>query len=189
MRENFRRKAQFVADGHMTETPTTLTYASVVLRYSVSILLTIAALNGLDILSCDIHNAYLTAEFREKIWTCAGLEFGSEAGMIMIFKMEIYVLKSSGAAFCAHLAETLNDIWFMSTKTDPDLWYRPAVKPNGFKYYEYIMCYIDDILCISHDPGIALGQIQAVFKFKVDHMENPEIYLGAKVGKIILDRA
>ena len=38
--------------------------------------------------------------------------------MIMIFKMEIYVLKSSGAAFCAHLANNFNAIGFLSTKAD-----------------------------------------------------------------------
>ena len=44
MGENFRRKARFVAGGHMTDTPTTLAYASVVSRDSVCIALTIVAL-------------------------------------------------------------------------------------------------------------------------------------------------
>ncbi len=64
--ENFRRKARLVAGGHATKTPSTITYSSVVARDSVRIALTIAALNGLSILSCDIQNAYLTAECREK---------------------------------------------------------------------------------------------------------------------------
>ena len=50
MGENFLRKAHFVAGGHMTETPTTLTYSYVVSRDSVCIALTVAALNGLEIL-------------------------------------------------------------------------------------------------------------------------------------------
>ena len=105
----------------MTDTPTTLTYASIVSRDSFRIALTIAALNGPDILSCDIQNAYLTAECRERIWTCASPEFGSEAGTIMIFRMALCGLKSSGAAFCAHLSETLKDIGFLSTKAEPDM--------------------------------------------------------------------
>ena len=40
MGENFRRKARFVAGGHTTEVPSTLTYASVVSRDSVRIALT-----------------------------------------------------------------------------------------------------------------------------------------------------
>ena len=53
----FRSKARFVAGGHTTETPAVLTYKSVVSRYSVRIALPLAALNGLDILACDIHNS------------------------------------------------------------------------------------------------------------------------------------
>ena len=91
--ENFRRKARFVAGGHTTDTPACMTYASVVTRDSVRIALTIAALNDLKILACDIQNAYLTAECREKIWTRAGPEFGSERGKIMIRKNGIIRFK------------------------------------------------------------------------------------------------
>ena len=62
LRENFRHKARLVAGGHMTKTPATLTYSSVVLRDSVRIVLTIAALNDLQVMSCDIQNTYLTAD-------------------------------------------------------------------------------------------------------------------------------
>ena len=120
--ENFCRKAWLVAGGHTTETPATLTYSSVVSRDSVCIALTMAALNGLTVMACDIQNAYLTADCREKIWTQAGLEFGSEAGMIMLICKALYNLRSSGAAFRAHLAETLYDIGFVPTRADPDVW-------------------------------------------------------------------
>ena len=50
----FRRKARYVAGGHTTETPEALTYASVISRDLVRIALTLAALNGIDILACDI---------------------------------------------------------------------------------------------------------------------------------------
>ena len=76
MGENFRRKARLVAGGHKTETPAALTYSSVVSRDSVRIALTIAALNDLKVLTCDIQNAYLTAKCREKVGTVAGPEFG-----------------------------------------------------------------------------------------------------------------
>ena len=29
---------------------------------------------------------------------------------------------------------------------------RAQVKPDGFKYWEYVLCYVDDLLCISHNP-------------------------------------
>ena len=186
MGENFCRKARFVAGDHITEISTTLTYASVVLRYLVRISLTIAALNGLEILSCDINNASLTDKCREDILTRASAEFGSEARTNIIVRMALYSLKSGGAEFCAYWDETLNDIEFLSTKVDPDVWYRHAVKPNGFEYYGYIMCYVDDILCIPHDLGILLRQIQVVFKFKGDKTDQPEKYLGSQVVNIIV---
>ena len=68
--ETFCHKARLVTGGHMTETPATLTYSSVVSCDSVWISLTVAALNDLQVMSCDIQNAYLTSDCQEKIWTC-----------------------------------------------------------------------------------------------------------------------
>ena len=82
--ENFHRKAQFVAGGHTMETPSTLTYSSVVSRDSVRIILLVAALNGLNIMACDIQNADLTADCHENTWTIAGPEFRSEKGTPMV---------------------------------------------------------------------------------------------------------
>ena len=73
MGKNFRRKARFVANGHKTKTPTAMTYSSVVFRVSVWIALKIAALNDLDVLSCDIHNAYHNADCRERVWVVSGI--------------------------------------------------------------------------------------------------------------------
>ena len=78
--EDFRRKARFVAGGHMTKAPATLTYASVVSRETVRIVLTIAALNGLQVKWGDVMNAYTQAPVMEKIWTTLGKEFGDDAG-------------------------------------------------------------------------------------------------------------
>jgi hypothetical protein len=66
MGENFRQKARFVADGHKTKAPAALCYSFAVSRDSVRIALTIAALNDLDILACDMQNACLTADCRER---------------------------------------------------------------------------------------------------------------------------
>ena len=64
---DFTRKARFVANGSKTEAPLSITYSSVVSRDSVRLAFLIAALNDLDIMSCDIGNAYLNAPCREKI--------------------------------------------------------------------------------------------------------------------------
>ena len=130
----------------------------------------------------DIQNVYLIANCREKIGTYAGPEFGSERGQPMIIRKALYGLKSSGAAFRAHLAETLHDISFKPTKADRDVWIHPAVKPDGTEYYKYIMCYVDDILSVSHDAKSILQSLQEQFKLKGDKIEPPDMYLGAQLG-------
>ena len=103
--ENFRRKARLVADRHKTEPPSSVTYSTVVSRDSVRLCLTIAALNGLEVMASDIENTYFTAPCREKCWTRAGPEFGEDIGKIFIITKALYGLKSSGASFRATLAE------------------------------------------------------------------------------------
>jgi hypothetical protein len=91
-----------------------------------TIALTIAALNDLNVMACDIQNAYLTVDCREKCWTAAGPDLRSEAGLPMIIKNALYGLKSSGVAFRAHLAETLDAMGYKLSYTDPGVWLRTA---------------------------------------------------------------
>jgi hypothetical protein len=60
--DNLTRKARFVAGGHTTKTPASITYSSVVSRDSVRIAFLLAALNGIDVCVADVGNAYLNAE-------------------------------------------------------------------------------------------------------------------------------
>jgi hypothetical protein len=152
----------------------------------VRIALTIAALNDLDILACDIQNAYLTTDCREKVWIIAGPEFGSEAGTNMLVNKALCGLKSSGAAFRAFLAETLDAMDYKPSYADPDVWIRPAVKPGGFEYYEYMLYYVDDALCISNNSEKSMKRIQDNFKLKDDKMEPPDVCLGASISKMNL---
>mmetsp|Transcript_24287 Transcript_24287/g.34810 ORF Transcript_24287/g.34810 Transcript_24287/m.34810 type:complete len:1184 (-) Transcript_24287:1334-4885(-) len=75
VKTDFTRKARFVAGGHMTDPPSTLTYSSVVSRDSVRIAFVLAALNDIYLLAADIGNAYLNASAREKVYTTAVAEF------------------------------------------------------------------------------------------------------------------
>ena len=108
--------------------------------------------------------------------------FGSECGQPMIIKKALYGLKLSGTAFRAHLVETLHDIGFNPTKADPDVWICPAVKPDGSKYYDYIMCYVNDILSVSLDMKSISQSLQGQFKLKGDKIEPLDMYLGAQLG-------
>jgi hypothetical protein len=105
----------------------------------------------------------------------------------MVIRKALYGLKSSGAAFWAHLAETLYDLSYLPSKADPDVWIRPAIKENGFEYYEMTLVYVDDIMCISYDPKATMLGIQATFKLKDDKIERPENYLGAQIMQKVID--
>ena len=83
----------------------------------------LAALNDLDILACDIGNAYLNAECREKVYTTCGPEFGSYEGRKALIVRALYELKSSGTAFRAKLSATLQEhLKFVMCRADNDVY-------------------------------------------------------------------
>ena len=152
----------------MTKPPASTTYSSFVARDSVRLGFMLAALHDVDILAADVGNAYLNAPCREKVYCIAGPEFGSDEGRTAIIIRALYGLKSSRAACRAHLAQSMNDIGFTPSKGDPDVWMRPATKPNGYKYYEYVLIYVDDILCISHQAEKVMETLGSLYRIKKD---------------------
>ncbi len=68
-------------------------------RETVRLVLTIAALNDLEVKVGDILNAYITAPVKEKVRTVLGPKFGHDAGKSAIIVRALYKLKSAGAAF------------------------------------------------------------------------------------------
>lgn len=186
--DGFRRKARLVAGGHMTEAPAVMTYASVVSRETVRIALTIAALNDLEVKASDIQNAYLTAPCEEKIYTTLGPEFGEDKGKTAIIVRALYGLKSAGSSYWQHISDCMYSLNYKRCKADADLWMKPMTRPDdGFKYYSYILLYVDDVLAISHDAMSSLREIDKYFHMKPDSIGDPDIYLGAKLRQNQLD--
>ena len=183
---DFTRKARWVAGGHTTEAPASVTYSSVVSRDSIRLAFLIAALNGVDILSCDLENAYLNAKCREKIWFEGGIECGEDQGKVLIIVRALYGLKSAGASWRAELAQLLADIGYTSTKADPDVWIRAATRDDGYEYYEMLFVYVDDILSISHQTKEAIEEITKYYKAKEGSIKKPDVYLGANVEELQL---
>ncbi len=147
------------------------------------ILLTIAALNDLEILGADVQNAFLTAPNKEKCWMVAGPEFGPEEGKNFLVVRALYGLKSASFSCRSYMAEKLASMNFQSSMADPDVWIRAAAKGDGERYYEYVMMYVDDILAISCDAHTKLQEVQGTFKLKNDRIDVPEFYLGAKLQR------
>jgi hypothetical protein len=125
-----------------------------------------------------------------RIYTIAGLEFsqGKEGWPVMIV-WALYGLWSSGARWHDHLAATLREAGFKACKADADVWMRPAVKADGFRYYEYILCYIDDILVISQLPKSIMEALEAKYILKAGPVGEPKTYLRAKVSKYQLEHS
>ncbi len=93
-----------------------------------------------------------------------------------------YGLKGAGAVFCAHLASFMRQMGYKSCKADPDLWYKAETRPDdNFRYYAYILCYVDNILCVHHDPMTVLNLINGYMPPKQSLVGDPDIYLGAKL--------
>ena len=90
--ENFRRKSRFVADGHLVQTPESITYSTFVLRDSIIILLLSAALNNLKIMGADVQHAILSADNIENHWIRAVPKFESEQVKVFIVIRALYGL-------------------------------------------------------------------------------------------------
>ena len=174
-------KARLVAAGCKTADPAGSTWAGVVSRETVRIALTYAALNGLKVMSADIQNAYLTAPTSQKLWTTCGREFGSDFKKRAVITRALYGNKAAGSDFRNHLRDCMELLGYQSCLADPDLWMRRAVKDNGDDYWEYMLLYVDDALCISEYPKEALMEIDKYFMMKPDSINVPKIYLGAKI--------
>jgi hypothetical protein len=90
------------------------------------------ALNDLEVKVGNVLNACITAPITKKVWTVLGSEFGSDAGKSAII---------------------MQQMGYTSCKANPDLWYKAETRPiDNFRYHAYILFYVDDILCMHHDP-------------------------------------
>lgn len=186
---SLERKARWVLDGHLTETPDTIsTYAGVVSRESIRIALTYAALNKLDVWASDIRNAYIQAPSSRKDYIICGPEFGLEnVGKVALIRRAVYGGKTAGRDYRNHLRECMDHIGFKSCRADPDVWMREAMKADGSEYWEFVLLYCDDTLAIS-DRGehVIRNEIGRYFELKEESIGPPDIYLGGKLRKVQL---
>ena len=61
-------------------------------------------------------------------------------------------------------------------------------KADGSTYYEYILLYTDDVLCVSEHPEKVLREeLGHYFQLKEESIGPPKIYLGGKVQKVQLE--
>ena len=121
VKEDGRRKSRFVAGGHMTEPPKESVYSSVASLRSVRMVCFLAELNGLELMTGDVGNAYLEAKTAERVAFIAGPEFGELEGHVMLIRKALYGLRTSGARFHEKFADTLDALGFKPSYADPDV--------------------------------------------------------------------
>jgi len=157
-----RHKARLVAGGHLTDIPLDSVYSGVVSLRSLRIVLFLAELNGLDIFSADVGNAYLEAYTNEKVYIVAGEGFGELAGRTLVISKALYGLRSSGLRWHERFADTLRDMGFFISRADGDVWMRK----NG-QVYEYIAVYVDDLAIAAKDPKSLCDELTTRYKYKL----------------------
>jgi hypothetical protein len=109
-------------------------------------------------------------------------------GKLTVIVRALYGLKSAGASFRNHLADYMRELGYDSCKADPDVWMKPEIRANdGFKYYSYVLCYVDDVLCIHHNAREQIRSIDRRFPLKKSSVGDLDIYLGAKLRKVELE--
>ena len=81
----------------------------------------------------------------------------------------------------------MRQMGYTSCKADPNLWLKAVTRPeDNMGYYAYILCYVDDILCIHHDPMSVMNEINGYLPLKPSSVGDPDIYLGAKLKQTLL---
>ena len=82
----------------------------------------------------------------------------------------------------------MRNIGYLSCLADPDLWFKEETRlSDGAKYYAYFLLYVDDCLVIHHAADTDLHELDQFFKINSGSIRDPNIYLGAKLRKVVLE--
>ena len=76
--------------------------------------------------------------------------------------------------------------WVKSSEVDADVWMKWDFKPKGDPYYNYMLCYVDDLLHIVFNPKEDPDDLNLIYRLK-DGFDPPEQYLGANTEKAQLE--
>ena len=78
----------------------------------------------------------------------------------------------------------MKDFDFVSMLADLDVWILKAFHEDGFKYYEILFLYVDNILAILHKATDVIKEITEFYRLKEGSIKPPGIYLGAFIMKV-----
>ena len=86
--------------------------------------------------------------------------------------------------FRSFMAKKLDELNFVSSAACPDVWLRPAVKPDGSECCKHVSCHVDDILATGADPkGVSKGPKGGTVRSKNDKMKFQKCASGLNCGR------
>ena len=175
--EDQRYKARLVIGGHRVDSSDYNTYSSQVKSMSVTLLFLLAEHNALNIMTCDVSNAFVTAPNSEKVWAVAGDEFDDKKGCKVEIQRALYGLAGSARAFADFPADTLIRLGFQPSRADPDLWIKET--ECGF---DCIATHVDDATVAAKEPQSCISQIEQECALRnIEH--DPKCCLGSRLTK------
>ena len=171
-----RRKTRYVIGGNVTRAmETEEVYAPVVSIDFIRILFLIAVMNDLDVRMVDVSCAFLQSKCKEKLFTCAGEEWGPEmAGRILVLLKSVYGTKTAPQAWFEELSEALVTLGFTPSFAGNCVF----IRRHG-DIYEYLVAWVDDILVFSRRAAEIIASITALYNTKGESI--PEYFLGGDV--------
>ena len=112
-------------------------------------------------------NAFVQAPVTEKV--------------LIVIDRALNCLKSAGAAIRSHFARCIEYLGYESCKAHLDLFLKPDIRPeDGVKFYSYLLCNVDDMLCIHHDADFVPEWFCKSFPLILG-FGKPDMYLGANL--------
>ena len=108
------------------------------------------------------HHSTIFASLHEKNWFFLDRRWG-QARLQKFKSRGINGLKSSTVSWSANLHTTAMLLGFHSTVAYPDVYWYFNVKPHGWKNYENILVYIDNIFIDLHTPQEPHSRKQACY--------------------------
>ena len=76
-----------------------------------------------------------------------------------------------------------NKLGYTPCIANQDVWMKAKIRPDGSKYYAYLIVYVDDVLSIDINPNEIIAGISNHFWIKEGNNGIPKIYLGANIKK------
>ena len=67
--------------------------------------------------------------------------------------------------------------------TYPDLWLKEQIDWKDNRYYAYILCYVNNLLVVHHNPRGVMDKIDSFLPLMPDSIGPPKISLRAKLKK------